>query len=102
MKFFKYAIFFIHRTNKIKKMLNKVSYKIIQVVSHGHCFTTFEKVFIIFATEQRDSYKPSTRSLIHLADLNEGELYNLVVIKENISTDLFHFLNRERFLWRFY
>ena len=105
MKFFKYAIFFIHRTNKIKKMLNKVSYKTIQVVSHGHCFTTFEKVFIIFATELRDSYKPSTRSLIHLADLNEGELYSLVsevVIKENIPTDLFYFLNRERFLGRFY
>ena len=77
-------------------MLNKVSYKIIQVVSHGHCFTTFEKVFIIFATEQRDSYKPSARSLIHVVDLNE------VVIKENISTDLFYFLNRERFLGRFY
>ena len=42
IKFFKYVIFFIHRTNEIKKMLNKVSYKIIQVVSHGHCFTTFE------------------------------------------------------------
>ena len=86
-------------------MLNKVSYKIIQLVSQGHFLLHLKKFFIIFATEQRDSYKPSTRSLIHLADLNEGELYSLVsevVIKENIPTDLFYFLNRERFLGRFY